>query len=1095
MEFKNRTGLLLQSIAILATIKITLGTKSIMHTDNKTPESSNKQNSEKPFVPPRHWVGPEELSADYWSNPQVKERRAQEFHDKPIETIAMIDRLDKEGIRRRDFLTLMGASMAMASFSCARRPVHKIIPYVVAPSTVVPGVPNFYASTHPETGYGLLVKTREGRPIKLEGNPDHPLNRGKLDARGQASILDLYDTDRLLGPGTRSRGGDLRAISWSEADSAIIAKLKAARSVRILSGNLHGETAARLHKEFAQGLGNANVTYFAPLANEDVAEGQQLSYGNSVVPHYAFDQAEVIVSLGADFLGTWVSPVEFNVDWVKNRRLGAKADKKTDHKSEKLSKFVVFESTLTVTGSNADDRYPIRPGDELKVALAIAYEIIVSQKQTRFASDNAVVSALSGYSPEVVGKEIGVKVESLKEAAKHLLAARGKGIVVAGGPQTRSHDSLALQVAVNLLNSALENEGATVDGLKGPRNIRSSLASLTKLVGEMKSNQVDVLIIDHVNPAYHAPAALGFMSAMRMVPTVIVVSDRDTETARQADYVLPETHFLESWGDASVREGIYSIQQPTIAPIHDSKSLEDCLLTWAKGTGQKQSALMSQSTDWHGYLMGNWKETFFNGKAGGKKSASGDAAFDSFWENTLKVGVFVAPNSGKGGARSFKSGALSTIPKYAAKSDEHYLALYPLVAMGDGRHANNPWLQEMPDPISSVTWDNFINVGPEAAKKLDVSENDVLEVKSGDVTVQLPVHVQPGMHPNAVSIALGYGRRSVGKVGNQAGVDVFSMVQVENGRAVFSGQSVKLAKTGRFYQLASTQWHTTTENRPVINDINLAEYRKNPAAQDATEPEVRMKRVPTMWPYHDYPGYRWGMSIDLNSCTGCGACTIACQAENNIPVVGRDQVRVSRQMHWIRIDRYFSGSADAPSVTFQPMLCQHCENAPCETVCPVLATIHDDEGVNIQVYNRCVGTRYCQNNCPYKVRRFNFFDHWKSYEGTMNLAWNPDVTVRSRGIMEKCTFCVQRIHEGKWKAKDEGRKVLDGEIKTACQQTCPTDAIVFGNINDKNSSVTKLHEDPRSFRVLEDLATMPVVTYLTKVRNVERESELSKSEE
>lgn len=1064
--------------------------------EKQTPETSKQQTSDKPFVPPRHWIGPEELSADYWNNPLVKERRAQEFYDKPIETIAMIDRLDKEGIRRRDFLTLMGASMAMASFSCARRPVHKIIPYVVAPTTIVPGVPNYYASAHPESGYGLLVKTREGRPIKLEGNPDHPVNRGRLDARGQASVLDLYDTDRLQSPSARSRGGDLRPITWVEADKAISAKLKTAKSVRILSGNMHGDSNGRLLKEFAQGFSNASVTYFAPIAAEDVAEGQMLSYGTSVAPHYAFDKAEVIVSLGADFLGTWISPVEFNADWVKNRKLGAKTGKNVDHHSEKLSKFIVFESTMTVTGSNADDRYPIRPGDELKVAAAIAYEIIVVQKQTRFASDNAVINALSGYSPEVVSKEIGVKPEAFKEVAKHLLGARGKGIVVAGGPQTRSHDSTALQVVVNLLNSALENEGETIDGVNSPREIRSSLSGLTKLVGEMKSNQVDVLIIDHVNPAYHAPSALGFMAAMRNVPMVIVVAERDNETARQADYVLPESHFLEAWGDSSPRRGIYSIQQPTIAPIHDSRTFEDCLLAWAKGTGNKQTPLITESADWHAFIMANWKQNHYSGSKNTKKGSAGDAGFDSFWENTLKTGVFVNNAGAKSAARTFKSSALASVPKYSARSnDSIYLALYPMVAMGDGRHANNPWLQEMPDPVTSVTWDNFINVGTEATKKLNLAENDVVEVKSGDVTVQLPVHVQPGMHPNAVSIGLGYGRRSVGKVGNLTGVDVFSMVQVENGHAVFAGMPVKLAKTGRFYQLASTQWHTTTENRPVINEINLAEYRKNPGAADATEPEVRLKRVPTMWPYHDYPGNRWGMSIDLNSCTGCGACTIACQAENNIPVVGRDQVRVSRQMHWIRIDRYFSGSPESPSVTFQPMLCQHCENAPCETVCPVLATVHDDEGVNIQVYNRCVGTRYCQNNCPYKVRRFNFFDHWKSYEGTMNLAWNPDVTVRSRGIMEKCTFCVQRIQEGKWKAKDEGRKVKDGEILTACQQTCPTDAIVFGNINDMQSEVTKLHKDPRSFRLLEDLATMPVVTYMTKVRNVERESELQKSEE
>jgi molybdopterin-containing oxidoreductase family iron-sulfur binding subunit len=488
---------------------------------------------------------------------------------------------------------------------------------------------------------------------------------------------------------------------------------------------------------------------------------------------------------------------------------------------------------------------------------------------------------------------------------------------------------------------------------------------------------------------------------------------------------------------------------------------------------------MQQSADWHAYLMGNWKETRHKG---------GD--FETFWENSLKVGALPSV-LGKSSPRAFRSGSISVIPKYAVQPQKDgknglILALYETVALRDGRQANNAWLQEMPDPISSITWDNYLNVGTQTAAQLGVKEHDVVQVRAADVTVELPVHVQPGMHPNAVSVGVGYGRRSVGKVGNETGVDVFPIVLVENGHAVFSGHPVTVTKTGRFYQLASTQWHTVTENRPVINDISLAEYRQRPNAAMETDPELRLEKVPTMWPRHEYKGYRWGMSIDLNSCTGCGACVIACQSENNIPVVGRDQVRVSRNMQWMRIDRYYSGSAENPEMVFQPMLCQHCENAPCETVCPVLATVHDDEGLNVQAYNRCVGTRYCQNNCPYKVRRFNFFDHWKSYEGTMNMVWNPDVTVRSRGIMEKCTFCIQRINEVKSNAKDDHRKVRDGELQTACQQTCPTNAIVFGDINDAKTAVSKLREHPRAFRVLEGLATMPVISYQTKVRNVAR---------
>ncbi len=1027
------------------------------------------------FVPPRHWVGPEELEASYWSDSKAQERRGQEFHDKPIETISMIERMDQSGMRRRDFLTVMGASMAMATFSCARRPVHKIIPYVVKPENIVPGVPNYYASTEPETGYGLLVKTREGRPIKLEGNPDHPLNRGALSARIQAAVLDLYDVDRLHAPGARTRGGELKDSKWEAVDAAISAKLKGASRVRVLSGEMVSESTSRLVREFLAAFSSGAHVQYDALAADEIVEAQGLSYGTSVVPHYAFDQAEMIVSLGADFLGTWVSPVEFNRDWVKGRKL----DDAKNAKHAKLSKMVVYEPNLTITGGNADERYSIRPGDELKVALAIAYEIIVNQKASRYASDSAVSSALSGYKPEVVADEIGLNVESLKKVAHELWAARGKGLVVGGGIQSKTKDAVALQVAVNLLNSALENEGVTVDGTASPRELKSSFSGLAKLVEELKAGQVDVLIIYRSNPTFVAPKTLGFTDALRNVKTVIVVDSHDTETAQQADFVLPVHHFLENWGDASPRKGIYSLQQPTIAPIHESRAFEDMLLGWAKSAGLRASALMTQSADWHAYLMGCWKDSHFKG--GG--------SFDAFWENALKVGALPAATAHPS-ARAFRSASVAALPKYTAQPKNGLvLALYETVALRDGRQANNAWLQEMPDPVSSITWDNYLNVGTQTAAHLGVKENDVVEVKAGDVTVQLPVHVQPGMHPNAVSVAVGYGRRSIGKVGNLTGVDVFPMTRIEGGRVVFSGMPVTVAKTGRFYQLASTQWHTVTENRPVINDITLAEYRQKPDAAMETEPELRLEKVPTMWPRHEYKGYRWGMSIDLNSCTGCGACVIACQAENNIPVVGRDQVRVSRQMHWIRIDRYYAGSSENPEMVFQPMLCQHCENAPCETVCPVLATVHDDEGLNVQAYNRCVGTRYCQNNCPYKVRRFNFFDHWKSYEGTMNLAWNPDVTVRSRGIMEKCTFCVQRLQEVKSHAKDEHRKVRDGEIQTACQQTCPTNAIVFGDINDQESTVSKFREHPRAFRVLENLATMPVISYQTKVRNVERAEE------
>jgi len=573
---------------------------------------------------------------------------------------------------------------------------------------------------------------------------------------------------------------------------------------------------------------------------------------------------------------------------------------------------------------------------------------------------------------------------------------------------------------------------------------------------------------------------LGLEDAIKKVPLVIVVSDREDETGLWADFILPDHHYLENWGDANPRKGLYSLQQPAIAPMYNTRSFQDSLMTWSKTPGLNIAGLSSRAKDWHDYLQNHWKETHY------RESAS-TATFEQFWEGALRVGVLdlrASRGLGKPTARSFKSASLSKLPKYSARNESGFaLALYESTAMYDGRSANNAWLQELPDPISSVSWDNYLSLSPALAKRLGVKGDDVVEVSMGDVQVHLPVYIQPGLHPQVACVAVGYGRRAVGKVGNQTGVDVFPFVQNQENRLVFSGQSVSIRKTGKFYRLAATQWHTVTENRPIINDITLTEFRKNPASSQHTDPHLRLETVPSLWPKHEYKGYRWGMAIDLNSCTGCGACVVACQAENNIPVVGRDQVRVSRQMHWLRIDRYYGGTPENPDVVFQPMLCQHCENAPCETVCPVLATVHDDEGLNVQVYNRCVGTRYCQNNCPYKVRRFNFFDHWKAYEVPMNMAWNPDVTVRTRGIMEKCTFCVQRIRDAKDKAKDAGEKVHDGDVKTACQQTCATDAIVFGDMNDPESRVSRLMASPQAFRVLEVLNARPSISYLSKVRN------------
>lgn len=1031
---------------------------------------ANSENSSNEFTPPRHWLGVEELESSYWSDPAVLEKRAQEFHDKPVETIDLIDRLDTKGIARRDFLTIMGASMAMASFSCARRPVHKIIPYVVKPEEITHGVANYYATSCPETGYGILAKVREGRPVKLEGHPDHPVNRGALSGWLQASVLDLYDTDRAKEARAMNRGKGSKAISWEDLDKDLGTKLKAIAAgsgrIRLVSRPLVSESTKQLIQDFLGAFAAGSHIEFDASAPNEVAVGQLESYGAAVLPNYRFDQAKVVLSVGADFLGDGANSEGYSADWAKTRKLNSK-----DAKNAQYSKLFVLENMMSLTGANADERIPVRPGDELKLLAAIAAE-------TARKKGVSVPGELQGYTLAVVAEETGVAIEKLSEIAAALAGAAGESIVIAGGLSTRHADSVAIQVIANFLNSALGNEGKTIDGTsKATFAAGQSPAAIESFIQAMNGGQVDAVIFYGVNPAYEWPKATGFLSAIGKVPLVITVSDREDETALVSDYLAPGHHFLESWGDAQPRKGIASIQQPTLAPIHSTRAFQDSLLAWAKSGSLNVKGLASRvNTGWYDYLRANWKEKYIRGLAG----------FDAGWENALRDGM-VKSDAPSVSARSFRGTSMSRIPTYQKSKANEGLrwVSYQKVSLRNGAQANNPWLQELPDPITTATWDNYAAMSPKTAEKLKVKGNDVVEIADDKGEVfELPVLIQPGLPIDVIAGAVGYGRRAAGKVGTGVGRDISGLFRSEKGEWIASNIALKHVKpTGKRYQIAITQWHNASENRPIVNDITLAEFKANPHTANHVDPHLRLDEVPTMWPKYKYPKYKWGMSIDLNTCFGCGACVVACQAENNIPVVGRDNVRKSREMHWMRIDRYYSGDSDNPDVIFQPMLCQHCDNAPCETVCPVLATVHDDEGLNTQVYNRCVGTRYCQNNCPYKVRRFNFFDHWKSYEGTMNLAWNPDVTVRTRGIMEKCTFCVQRIRDAKDRAKDEGRLVRDGELKTACQQTCPTDAISFGNTNDQKSVVVERNKDERAFRVLEVLNTVPAVSYLTKVRN------------
>ncbi|MBK9294068.1 MAG: TAT-variant-translocated molybdopterin oxidoreductase [Oligoflexia bacterium] len=983
----------------------------------------------------KYWASLEELNND----PKFVEQAEKEFLSSPL--------VEEGDFGRRDFMKLMAATGALASTACFQKPMHKIMPYVNQPEEVTFGVANYYASTCGEcaASCGTLVKTREGRPIKLEGNPDHPMNKGGLCSKGQASLLGLYDPDRLRSALKTQKRGEAPSVkvSWEDVDKEILVKLKKSKSARILTKTINSPSLLKLLKEFGSKFEAKHVVYDAVNA-ENIIEAQYLSYGQKVLPQYRFDKAETIVSIDADFLGTWISPVEFTKQFSKTRKLSAK--------KKNMSELFVFESMMTVTGANADVRGGIKPSQAVYVAMAIANEL---QKKGLNAGANSETYKKYSLADEALNKKI-------KSAAASLYNAQGKSLVVGG-------NDLALQIVVNQINSMLKNDGVTVDySVSKSHQLQGSSKEMLELVKEMAQGKVDTLIIYKANPAYTLPKSAGFEEALKKVENVIYVGTSLNETAVLSEYALGDHHSLEAWGDAEPKENLFSLQQPTIRPLFETRSLAETLMIW-----------LGKEDDWHSYIQKYWNENIY-------KRHSLKSSFTQFWETSLRDGVFEAVRNRAqetSSGRTFRASVANYISNKAHQGME--VSFYETLALGDGELANNPWLQEVPDPITRITWDNYASFSTNTAKKLGIQNGDIVKIKIKDQVLEIPGHVQPGLHDDTIAVALGYGRSYGGSVGTGIGKNAFMYAQFNNNNVSYLGFVDEVKKTGEKYILASPQMAQSLLGRPIVKEATLSQWQKDPASGNKEH-----HNLITLWTPHKYEGYRWAMAIDLNSCTGCNACVVACQSENNIPVVGKDAVNRSRIMHWIRIDRYYTGTPEDPQVVHQPMLCQHCENAPCETVCPVIATMHSDEGLNSQIYNRCVGTRYCANNCPYKVRRFNWFDY--NYGGQnkypKTLAQNPEVTVRSRGVMEKCTFCVQRIQDAKNTAKSLERPVKDGEVKTACQQSCPADAIVFGNINDADSEISKTVKNERGYHVLEELNVKPSVTYLTKIRNVEYNS-------
>lgn len=974
----------------------------------------------------------------------------------------------EDGWARREFLKLMGASLAMATASCVRRPVQKIVPYNKMPEEVTLGQANYYSSAYFDgnDAMGLLIKTREGRPIHIESNPSHPLTQGGLSARSQAILMSLYDPERLQGPkrnlfNEKKSNSQLIDVKWEELDKKVVEQLGKG-GVVILTGPNGSPSTRAVVSDFAQGFKAKTVVWDA-FAHEEIRDGQKASYGDDVVPQYWFDKAKVIVSIDADFLGTWINPTAFTHQYTQGRK---------DIKN--MSRMVSFDSNYSLTGGNADIRFKIKPSQQLDVVMGLLHEIIVKKGLSSYAGNASVKAALAPFAD--TAKKLGIDAEAFAKVASDLWSNKGQSLVVAGGITTLTEKAKELQVAVNMLNSVLENDGKTVDSKSGNSALTGSYADMAQLIQDMKDGKVQTLIMHKVNPGYSLPAAMGFADAVKKVKMVIYTGDRVDETGVFADYITPDNHSLESWNDLEVGKGVISICQPAIRPMYDTRSFQLSLMTWAFMAKQGPARLRDYES-FYDYLRVFWKSDIH------PKYGKGQA-FEDFWEGALQKG-FAGELTKGSSARSFKVDAFTSI-KPAAASEGMELVLYPKVAIMDGSLANVAWLQELPDPVTKLTWDNYVMISIGTAEKNGLKTGSMITLKVGDKTMDLPVYIQPGLHDGVLAVAVGYGRTRAGKVANGVGKNAYELVSVDKtGKVVFAGQTATFTKLGKSYPLAGTSGNFSMEGRQIAAETNLKDYIKNKSAG------IHRHETWSIWSGHQYSGHKWGMAVDLHTCTGCSACVVACQSENNISVVGKKYVLEGRIMHWLRIDRYYQGDiADAQAV-FQPVMCQHCDNAPCETVCPVIATAHSDEGLNDMVYNRCVGTRYCANNCPYKVRRFNWFNYAKLIEKPMHMALNPSVGVRTRGVMEKCTFCVQRIQDAKTVARNEKRQLKDGDVKTACQTSCPTGGIVFGDLNDPNSEVAKIwkaEEKERGYALLEEWHAKPSVRYLSKIRNNDKES-------
>jgi MoCo/4Fe-4S cofactor protein with predicted Tat translocation signal len=932
------------------------------------------------------------------------------------------------GTGRRDFLKLMSASLALAGLgACTRQPEERIVPYVKQPERIVFGQPLFFATAMPLGGFGVgvVVESHEGRPTKVEGNPAHPASLGATDVAAQGSVLGLYDPDRSK---VVTSAGQIR--TWQGLVDVLGPVRDAQRAsrgagLRILTGTVTSPTLGTQLQALLDAFPGARWIQWDPIGRDGSRLGARLTFGEDVETQYRFDQAKVIVSLDADFMTFGPGRLRYVRDLMRGRRVSS------DH--QEMNRFYAAESTPSVTGSVADHRIPVRARDIEAIARALAVQTGLAVPPSQ---DTAAVTANRRW---------------IDAVAADLRAHRGASVVIAGDQQPP-----VVHALIHALNHALGNVGRTVVHT-APIEVHPDhqLAALEGLVAEMRAGTAECLLILDANPVYSAPADLDFTAALQKVPLRIHLGLYADETARLCQWHVPAAHYLESWGDVRAFDGTATVLQPLIAPLYGGHTAIELLAAFTGAGGKSMHDLVHE----------RWEQL----------RPSGD--FEGFWHQVLHDGVVpdtAAPARTVQVRGNWDPGPTSP----PLERDGLEIVFRPDPYVLDGQFTNNGWLLELPRPLTKLTWDNVAQVAPATAERLGVASGDVVELGFRGRTVRAPVWIAPGHARDSVTVALGFGRTHLGRVGDDVG---FNAGAIRPSDALDGGSGLTVMKTGTRMLLASTQDHQTMHGRSLVRRATLDEYRANP--EFAKEMGEAPPRSLTLYPNKEYPGYAWGMAIDLGACIGCNACVAACVAENNISVVGKKQVANGREMQWIRIDRYYGGDLDAPEILHQPVPCMQCENAPCEVVCPVNATVHSSEGLNDMTYNRCVGTRYCSNNCPYKVRRFNFFLYANWTSETLAMARNPQVTVRSRGVMEKCTYCVQRIERARARAKLDDRPIRDGEIVTACQQACPAEAIVFGNINDPESRVAKLKADSRNYALLAELNTRPRTTYLAGVTN------------